>query len=63
MKPIVDRDLCIGCGLCEDICPEVFELRDDGLAYVIAEEPGPELYGCTEDAEASCPVDAISISA
>jgi len=63
MKPIVDRDLCIGCGLCEDICPEIFQMRDDGYAYVIAEDPGPDMYGCVEDAEASCPVDAISVSA
>ena len=21
MKPVVDQDLCIGCGACEEICP------------------------------------------
>ena len=62
MKPIVDEDLCIGCGLCEDICPEVFQVRDDGLAYVIAEDPGPDLFPEIEDAIASCPVDAISLA-
>ena len=62
MKPIVDQDLCIGCGLCEDICPEVFKLLDDGLAHVIAEDPGPELFGDIEDSIASCPVEAISLS-
>src|SRR5665647_389724 len=31
-RPIVDEDLCIGCGLCEELCPAVFELGDDGLA-------------------------------
>ncbi len=61
MKPVIDHDLCIGCGNCEDLCPEVFRLRDDGLSYVIAEEPGEELYGCTRDAEDSCPVSAISV--
>jgi len=29
-----DQDLCTGDGLCEEICPEVFTLLDDGLAYV-----------------------------
>lgn len=61
MKPVVDHDLCIGCGSCEDICPELFELRDDGLSYVHVENPEPELYGCARDAADSCPVDAISI--
>ncbi len=61
MKAVVDHDLCIGCGLCEDTCPEVFQLKDDGLAYVIEESPGHELYGPMRDAEDMCPVDAISI--
>lgn len=61
MKPVVDEDLCIGCGNCEDVCPEVFRLMDDGFAHVIAENPGPELYGCTRDAQDACPVAAISI--
>lgn len=61
MKPVVDRDLCIGCGLCEDTCPEVFRLGDDGIAVVIAEDPSPELYGAVRDSAEMCPVDAISI--
>ena len=60
MKAVVDRDLCIGCGLCEDTCPEVFQLRDDGLAYVIMDEIEPELYGAVRDCADLCPVDAIS---
>ncbi|MBN1320939.1 MAG: 4Fe-4S binding protein, partial [Thermoleophilia bacterium] len=24
--PKVDPDLCTGCGICEDICPDVFEV-------------------------------------
>lgn len=61
MKPVVDHDLCIGCGNCEDTCPEVFQLKDDGLAYVLFEDPAPELFGCVRDAADSCPVDAITV--
>jgi len=61
MKPKVDEDLCIGCGLCEDTCPEVFALRDDGYAHVVTEEPDEELYGCARDACDACPVAAITI--
>jgi len=61
MKPVVDHNLCIGCGNCEDTCPEVFRLEADGLAYAIVESPGEELYDCVRDAADSCPVDAISI--
>jgi ferredoxin len=34
MKVWIDQDLCTGDGLCEEICPQVFILLADGLAYV-----------------------------
>ncbi len=34
----VNEDVCIGCGLCAETCPEVFSLRDDGFAEAA---PGP----------------------
>ncbi len=45
MKVWIDQDLCTGDGLCEEICPAVFTLLDDGLAYVkqgdtVLNEPG-----------------------
>ncbi|GAB4287453.1 MAG: ferredoxin [Coriobacteriia bacterium] len=62
MKPVVDRDLCIGCGLCEDTCPDVFVVEDDGIARVIDEDPPHELYADIEACVELCPVEAISIS-
>ncbi|MDA8297518.1 MAG: ferredoxin [Actinomycetota bacterium] len=38
MKVWIDQSLCTGDGLCEEICPQVFTLLDDGLAYVKAGE-------------------------
>lgn len=35
MKVWIDQDLCTGDGLCEEICPQVFIMGDDGLAYVV----------------------------
>jgi ferredoxin len=35
VKVKVDQDLCIGCGLCESLCPEVFRLSAEGKSEVV----------------------------
>lgn len=62
MKAVVDHDLCIGCGLCEETCPEVFRLEEDGLAHVIDDDPAPETYSDIEAAAELCPTSAISVT-
>ena len=37
MKVWIDQDLCTGDGICEEICPDVFTGRADGL-WVVKEE-------------------------
>jgi ferredoxin len=44
VKVWIDQDLCTGDGICVEICPSVFDMHDDGLAYV-EEAPWPNLYG------------------
>tara|TARA_Y100001949_G_scaffold160840_1_gene152709 strand:- start:3042 stop:3317 length:276 start_codon:yes stop_codon:yes gene_type:complete len=34
IKVWIDQDLCTGDGLCAEIAPDIFEMADDGLAYV-----------------------------
>ena len=61
MRAIVDQGTCIGCGLCPQICPDVFEMGDDNLAKVRV-DPVPVGVGdaCREAAQ-SCPTSAILI--
>ncbi len=50
----VDSEKCIGCGACVSVCPEGFEIRDDGKAHV--KDGKAE---CIKEAIKNCPVDAI----
>lgn len=61
MKPEVNQELCIACGLCVGICPEIFELDDTGKANVVR-QPDTTEEELTREAAISCPVDAIVIT-
>ena len=61
MKAMVDKDLCIGCGVCEEECPKVFKMEDDGKAGVIGGEIPQDQVGAAMSAKDACPVEAISI--
>ena len=60
MKAIVDLDLCTGCGLCVDTCPEVFEM-DDAVAKVLVESVPKDTMDACREAAANCPVEAVKI--
>ena len=58
-KVSVDIATCVGCGLCEQSCPEVFEVQGDGVAHVKANSC--EQHNLSEVAE-QCPVSSIKVS-
>ncbi len=61
MKVKVDFDMCASTGGCMQICPEVFEVRNDGYLYVLQEEPAPELHDKVREAADLCPTAAIEL--
>ena len=60
MKKVkVLKEVCIGCGACQAICSEVYEIGDDGLAEVIVEEVPENVEEDAMDALENCPTAAI----
>lgn len=69
VKVCVDREGCIGCGVCEALCGEVFKLLEDGKSGIVEVyrksdvsqgEVDEKLRDCVENAKESCPVSVIS---
>jgi len=60
MKVRIDESLCTGCGLCVDICPEVFEMPES-VSIVKDPEVSGDLVDKVKEAAESCPVEAIII--
>jgi ferredoxin len=62
MNVTVDEDGCRGHGVCCTICPEVFDLTDDGYAVVRVSEVPAEFEEAVRNAARRCPERAITTS-
>jgi ferredoxin len=59
MKISLDESKCIGCGVCCQVCPDIFSLNE---AAGIARVSRPDtIEPCVKEAEESCPVSCIRI--
>ena len=62
MRIRVDRERCQGHSRCYSLAPEVFDVDDDGFAFVLIEGDLPaELEENAALAVANCPERAISV--
>jgi len=60
VKASVDSELCTGCGLCADTCPDIFELDGD-IARVKVEIVPEAAEECVQQAAEDCPASAIKV--
>ena len=60
MKATVN-EYCIGCGMCEGTCPDVFAINDDGVAEATVEEVPADAEDAAQEAADNCPVSAIEV--
>ncbi len=61
MKATVNKDLCIGCTLCVQRCPEVFAMEGDKTVVNVDIVPEEVEESCRQAAD-ECPVIAVTIS-
>lgn len=60
-KVKVNKDVCIGCGACASIVSEVFDIGDEGFAYVKTDKFDDSIKEEILDAAENCPVSAIEV--
>lgn len=61
MKVSVDKEVCVGCGLCAGTCPDVYEM-DGAIAVVKVEVVPAAQETCAKQGADECPVTAITVS-
>lgn len=65
---IINQETCIGCGNCEGIAPDIFDLNEEGLAFVKLDQnqgsvPIPEdKLGDLAEAIEECPTDSVKVA-
>jgi len=57
-KPVVNEDVCEGCGTCEEMCPEVFKVENEKAKVIGLDKCNT--CDCQEAAD-TCPTQAITI--
>lgn len=61
MRISVDRDACMGCGICVLAAPAIFTQDDDGTVVLLLEDVPETERAAAEEAVMGCPAGAITL--
>jgi len=60
MNAMVNQGACDGCGLCEEICPDIFRMEKGKATIGVVQIPPDRVFSCYLTAQ-RCPVQAIVV--
>ena len=61
MQAFINKNTCIGCGLCASICSAVFAMDDDGTATAVLYEVPEGSWDLAKEARDSCPSSSVML--
>lgn len=59
MNVSIDKEACIGCGICANLCSDTFEMVQDKAR--VKQEPSGSGESCAREAVTDCPTHAILV--
>lgn len=62
MKVTVDRERCIGAGMCALTAPEVFDQDEEDGRVILLDADPPTAHRAVRDAATLCPSESITLS-
>jgi ferredoxin len=61
LKVVANRSACCGYGVCAEICPEVFQLDDNGIVVLVTDTVPAGLEEKAREGAAACPQNALEV--
>lgn len=61
LKVIANRAACCGYGVCAEICPEVYQLDDNGIVVLVTDTVPEGIEEKAREGAAACPQNALEV--
>jgi ferredoxin len=61
LKVVANRSACCGYGVCAEICPEVYQLDDNGIVVLATDTVPAGLEEKAREGAAACPQNALEV--